>query len=188
MPRNNNTTPVKREDCKIIQDCNVETPPNTTLGGRTSLNVDASPPCACTKPHLGLPFEPQFISPPHKFHYLFFLVEGRQSMCLWLGRLTFPLWGFTFLTFRPKTTAAHFKPFHIWRPGEKRETQSRNKTLRHLGEIVRRELYISLCCITPTCPWTCCSLVCKIKQPIHLHGVSIPGNNRTFERGFKLRL
>lgn len=72
--------------------------------------------------------------------------------------------------------------------GEKRETQSRNKKLRHLGEILRPELYISLCCMTPGCQWTCCSLVCKIKQPIHLYKVSIPGNNRRFETGFKRRL
>lgn len=128
--------------------------------------------CAHTKPHRVLPFEPQFISPPHKFHYLFFLMDGRQSMCL-TEKLTFPLWGFTFLTFLLKTTAAHFKPFHIWRRGE-RETQSRNKKTPW-GDC-------ALCILnfTPTCHWTCSSLI----RPFHTQGA----NNRPFVMGLQVRL
>lgn len=64
--------------------------------------------------------KPQFI--PHLAHI---------SPCLWWGtdrgcvydweRLTFPLRGFTFLGFRLKTTAAHLKPFPIWRGGRPRQ-------------------------------------------------------------------
>lgn len=84
----------------------------------------------CTKPCPFLPFEPQFISPPHKFPYLFFLMEERQSMCLYWERLKFSLWGFTFLRFRLKTTEAHFNPPPTPHGGVEGETM--NKRLRHL--------------------------------------------------------
>lgn len=96
--------------CKVWNEC-------------TSINVDlASLRPDCSLPHVR----------SHTPSSLSFLVKDRQRMWLKTHRKTqerLPLWGFTFLGFRLKTTVAHLKPFPIWR-GKKTEKWAGLQALR----------------------------------------------------------
>lgn len=73
-----------------------------------------------------IPYKAQFLSPlTHTVFFTLSLQWRTDRGCVYdRERLTFPSWGFTFLGFCMKTSAAHLKPFPQMEGGNK-ETQGR---------------------------------------------------------------
>lgn len=91
--------------------------------------------CVCNNPCLPLcHINPNLSLSSHTLSLSFLsfsqVKEDRERVYDW-ERLTFPLRGFTFLGFHLKTTAAHLKPFPIWR--KKLELERANRKEGRVG-------------------------------------------------------